>query len=78
MLKLRFKQHDLLDMWSNSTFIQVSASIDDIDARAEYIRKGTVWKDIENNYHNQRNTNVKLHIECTTQILNVLNLVKTF
>lgn len=78
LLKLRFKQHDLLDMWSNFNDIQVSASIDDIDARAEYIRKGTVWKDIENNLQQLNTTNVKLHIECTTQILNVLNLPKLF
>ena len=52
--------------------------IDDIDARAEYIRKGTVWKDIENNLQQLNTTNVKLHIECTTQILNVLNLPKLF
>ena len=78
LLKLRFKQHDLLDMWSNFKHIQVSASIDDVDARAEYIRKGTVWKDIENNLQKLTTTNVQLHVECTTQVLNVLNLPKLF
>ena len=52
LLKLRFKQHDLLDMWSNFNDIQVSASIDDIDARAEYIPKAQYGKTLKTIYNN--------------------------
>jgi len=74
LLKLHFKHYDLVEMWSKFDFVQVNASIDDIGARAEYIRAGTVWNDIENNLQRLTNTSVKLLIDCTTQAMNVLTL----
>jgi sulfatase maturation enzyme AslB (radical SAM superfamily) len=78
LLKLHFKHYDLVEMWSKFDFVQVNASIDDIGARAEYIRAGTVWNDIENNLQRLQNTNVRLLIDCTTQLMNVLTLPKLY
>jgi len=78
LLKLHFKHYDLVEMWSKFDFVQVNASIDDIGARAEYIRAGTVWNDIENNLQRLHKTNVRLLIDCTTQLMNVLTLPKLY
>ncbi len=78
LLKLHFKHYDLVEMWSKFDFVQVNASIDDIDARAEYIRSGTVWNNIENNLQRLHNTNVRLLIDCTTQAMNVLTLPELY
>ena len=53
---------------------QINASIDDIDSRAEYIRKGTRWVEIENNLKRLKDSKVKILIECTTQAMNVLTI----
>lgn len=47
--KLKYKQHDVLDLWKNFKHISVGASLDAEGARGEYQRKGTVWADIEGN-----------------------------
>ena len=78
LLKLKFKDFDLVDMWKHFDLVQMNASIDDIGHRAEYIRKGTKWHEIENNIKRLRDTNVKLMIECTTQAMNVMTLPELF
>jgi len=48
---LKYKDKDLLDLWSRfDNKIDVYASIDDFGKRAEYIRSGTVWENIEENF----------------------------
>jgi MoaA/NifB/PqqE/SkfB family radical SAM enzyme len=47
--KLKYKQHDVLDLWKKFKHISVGASLDAEGARGEYQRKGTVWSDIETN-----------------------------
>lgn len=44
-----FKSFDLIDLWKNFKNIEVQCSIDHYGERAEYIRHGTKWGDIENN-----------------------------
>lgn len=47
---LNFKDKDLLNLWSNfSHNIWVNASIDHYGERAEYIRTGTNWGEVEDN-----------------------------
>lgn len=52
--KLKYKQHDVLDLWKNFKHICVGASLDAEGTRAEYQRKGTVWRDIEENIQRLR------------------------
>jgi MoaA/NifB/PqqE/SkfB family radical SAM enzyme len=48
---LKYKDKDLLDLWSHfKNKIQVYASLDDFGPRAEYIRSGTNWEQIEKNF----------------------------
>ena len=74
LLKLHYKKYDLIDMWKFFDSVQINASIDDIDSRAEYIRKGTRWVEIENNLKSLKDSKVKILIECTTQAMNVLTI----
>tara|TARA_X000001036_G_scaffold93241_1_gene85796 strand:+ start:39470 stop:40708 length:1239 start_codon:yes stop_codon:yes gene_type:complete len=74
LLKLNFKGYDLVDMWNQFDYVEINASIDDIGERAEYIRAGTKWNDIEQNLQRLQDTNVVLLIECTTQAMNVLTV----
>lgn len=47
---LNFKDKDLLLLWSYFTKrVELSASIDHYGERAEYIRTGTVWSEVEEN-----------------------------
>jgi MoaA/NifB/PqqE/SkfB family radical SAM enzyme len=48
---LRFKDKDLLGLWKHFTHdIQVYASVDHYGDRAEYIRHGTNWGQVESNF----------------------------
>lgn len=48
---LKFKDKDLLDLWKHFTNrIDVYASIDHYGKKAEYIRHGTKWETIEQNF----------------------------
>jgi MoaA/NifB/PqqE/SkfB family radical SAM enzyme len=46
---LKFKDYDLISLWKQFKKVEISASIDHYGERAEYIRHGTNWGDIENN-----------------------------
>lgn len=47
--QLRFKKTNVLEKWNKFSKVTVVASLDAMGARAEYIRKGTVWEKIEQN-----------------------------
>jgi sulfatase maturation enzyme AslB (radical SAM superfamily) len=49
MSRLRYKSLDIVDAWQHFSTVEVGASLDSWGARAEYVRKGTVWPDIEAN-----------------------------
>ena len=71
---LKFKDKDLLSLWKYFKHkIQISASIDHYGARAEYIRNGTDWGKVEENF-----TQVKKaqYIQLTMNtVLSVFNLL---
>jgi len=46
---LKFKNYDLLDLWSNFSKIELSCSIDHYGEKAEYLRCGTNWSQTEAN-----------------------------
>ena len=43
---LKYKKHNVLDLWKNFDHISVGASLDAEGVRGEYQRKGTVWADV--------------------------------
>jgi len=70
---LKFNGKSVLDYWNAFPNTRISASLDDSGARAEYMRKGTVWSQIENNRRRmlQECPNVYFEITPTISIFNV-------
>jgi len=73
---LKYKDKDLLKLWSKFTWhIDIDASIDHYGNRAEYIRNGTVWAEIEENFKKlQAIPKIKLGVNTVLSIFNVLTL----
>jgi len=69
---LKFKNKDLISIWKHFTKeIEVYASLDHYGEKAEYIRHGTDWSQIEHNFELLRKTsNVRLHINSVLSIYN--------
>lgn len=54
MLRLDWKGRDVLDVWSKFDDVGLGASIDAVGARAEYVRGGTVWNKVSDNFKRAR------------------------
>lgn len=46
---IKYKKHDILDLWKHFKKIELSCSVDHYGERAEWLRKGTDWGKIEAN-----------------------------
>ncbi len=46
---IKYKKHDILDLWKHFKKIELSCSIDHYGERAEWLRKGTDWGKVEAN-----------------------------
>ena len=46
---IKYKKHDVLELWKHFKNIELSCSIDHYGDRAEYMRKGTDWGVVETN-----------------------------
>ena len=46
---IKYKKHDILDLWKHFKRIELSCSIDHYGERAEWLRKGTDWGKVESN-----------------------------
>lgn len=66
------KDRSVFDYWKKFKSVAVGASLDDMGARGEYIRKGTVWADVEQNRRTMLQVcpNVDFYISATVSILN--------
>jgi len=73
---LKFKDKDLLGLWKHFHHrIQVSASIDHYGERAEYIRHGTDWAKVEENFIQVKKTPyVSLTMNTVLSAFNVLTI----
>jgi len=73
---LYYKDKSVIELWRHFKNVKVYASIDSWGDRAEYIREGTVWTDIEENIrliHSQA-PNVDLDIGIVISALNIYTL----
>ena len=72
MSNLKYKNKDLLDLWKQfSQKIEVYASLDDFGPRAEYIRSGTDWKQVAENYKRVKSVSyVNMQINSVLSIFN--------
>jgi organic radical activating enzyme len=71
---LKFKNKDILGLWKHfKNRVEIYASIDHYGARAEYIRHGTEWDVIEENFLKAKKTPF-INIQINT-VLSVFNLL---
>ena len=74
--RLKFKNYNVLELWEQFDGpVNIYSSIDHCDERAEYIRHGTKWPDIEKNIKTLLlEPNVNLQISSTVSMLNYTTL----
>lgn len=74
--QVKLKNRYVFDYWRKFQSVAVGASLDAQGARAEYIRKGTVWSTIEDNRRRMQDTcpDVDFYISPTVSILNALHV----
>lgn len=74
--ELTFKKKNVLEWWKQFDSVSVGASLDAMGPRAEYMRKGTVWADIEDNRKQMIEIcpNVDFYISATVSVFNLLHL----
>lgn len=72
----RLKDRSVFDYWKKFKSVSVGASLDAMGARAEYIRKGTVWATVEQNRRDMIEIcpDVDFYISPTLSIMNALHL----
>jgi sulfatase maturation enzyme AslB (radical SAM superfamily) len=70
------KGRSVFDYWQKFNSVAVGASLDASGARAEYIRKGTVWSVVEKNRQEMLKVcpNVDFYLSPTLSILNAMHL----
>jgi len=70
------KGRSVFEYWRQFASVAVGASLDDIGIRAEYIRKGTDWRVVEQNRRDMMLIcpNVDFYISPTLSIMNALSL----
>ena len=75
--KLTFKDMDVLELWNKFDSVSVGASLDAMGPRAEFMRKGTVWPDIEANRRRMQEVcpQVDFYISATVGLINALHVV---
>ncbi len=74
--KLRYKQHNVIDLWKNFKHISVGASLDAEGARGEYQRKGTDWNDVVANIEELRSRapEIDFYVSSTVSAYNAWHL----
>ena len=74
--KLTFKDMDVLELWNKFDSVSVGASLDAMGTRAEFMRKGTVWSDIETNRRRMQEIcpQVDFYISATVGLINALHV----
>jgi len=82
MTKLNYNKHDLIEYWKEFKVVVLGASIDAMGDRADYIRNGVKWSNIEKNLKTlseaiKKYPNINIHMAPTVSILNVHSLADT-
>jgi organic radical activating enzyme len=74
--QLTYKKINVLELWSKFDSVSVGASLDAMGKHAEYIRKNTVWADVERNREEMLKIcpRVDFYISPTLSVMNALHL----
>ncbi len=76
---LKYNNKNVLDYWSKwGKRVLVMASIDEIDKRAELIRSGTNWKNVEANLKSINEIGVRILFYMTVSAMNVFRIPEVF
>ena len=75
---LRFKRESVLDLWKQFPNVCVAASLDDQGDRAEVIRSGTKWAQVEQNIRDLKREcpHIDFMISPTLSMMNIWNFTK--
>jgi len=75
--KVNLKDRLVFDYWKKFDSVSVGASLDAMGPRAEYIRKGTIWADVEHNRKRMLEIcpDVDFYISATLSIFNAMHIV---
>ena len=76
LLKLNYKKWDNIELWKHFDSVNVIASLDAMDTRGEFIRKGTVWSTIEKNVDRISQEDIMFNISPTINLFNVKTVPK--
>jgi MoaA/NifB/PqqE/SkfB family radical SAM enzyme len=73
---LRYKQNDVIKLWSKFKQIQIWASLDGMGERGDYQRKGQKWDNIEQNIRTiqKSSSRVLFGVNVTVSIFNILHI----
>ena len=74
--RLKFKDMDVLELWNKFDSVSIGASLDAEGDRAEYMRKGTIWKDVVANRKRMLEVcpQVDFYISSTVGLINALHI----
>ena len=75
--KSKFKGTDIFELWNKFDSVSIGASLDAMGPRAELMRKGTVWKETEENRKRMLEVcpQVDFYISATVGLSNALHVV---
>ena len=75
---LRYKKESVLELWKHFPNVCVAASLDDMADRAEVIRSGTDWAQVEQNIRDLKREcpHIDFMISPTLSMMNIWNFVK--
>lgn len=78
--KLTYKRKDAIMLWKQFPIIKVGASLDAMGDRAELMRKGTIWSEIEDNRKRllDEAPHVEFQISCTVSAYNAEHCIDFF
>ena len=76
--KLKFKNWNVIDLWNQfpKDNVEVYASLDAIGPVAEYVRKGTNWKVIEENIKLALENDINIFVNSTVSLLTIFEMPK--
>lgn len=78
--KLTYKGKDVIELWKHFPIVRLGASLDAMGERAEYMRKGTDWKQIEANIQRLQKEapHVKFQVSATVSAYNAWHCADFF
>lgn len=78
--KLTYKRKDVIELWKHFPNLNIGASLDAMGDRAELMRSGTIWKDIEANRQRvlEEAPHAKFQISSTISAYNAWHCVDFF